>query len=101
MHVSNSPKSSSCGNLAPFQVSVQRKATKAWTFTDGSLIPKGNLVAVPQQSLMRDPTNYPNPMQFDPTRYLARDEDGRVRSIPRFTDVKWSFPYWGGHKRAW
>jgi len=80
---------------------MQRKVLQPYTFGDGSFIPKGNLVCVPQQALMRDSNNYPDPTKFDPTRYLVLDDDQTLRAMPRFTDVKMAFPYWGAPKRAW
>lgn len=82
-------------------MSLQRKVLHDYTLDDGSIIPKGNLFCVPQQAMMKDCKNYSDPMKFDPSRYLVRNENGSLRAVPKLTDVKWSFPYWGGSKRAW
>ncbi|KAH6669837.1 cytochrome P450 [Halenospora varia] len=81
-------------------LSLQRKVLHDYTLDDGSVIPKGNLFCVPQQAMMKDCRNYSDPMKFDPSRYLVRNENGSLRAVPKLTDVKWSFPYWGGSKRA-
>lgn len=36
-------------------------------------IEKGTSVVIPSISLQRDPKYYPNPMQFDPSRFLAEN----------------------------
>ncbi|CAG9988260.1 unnamed protein product [Clonostachys byssicola] len=74
-------------------LSIQRKAVKPFTFADGSHIPAGNLLAVPQEAILRDKRYYPNPGSFDPWRfYSPADSD---KAIVRFTDVNWKFPFWG------
>lgn len=69
-----------------------------YRFSDGVFLPAGNLVAVPQQAMMRDPKIYVDPDIFDPSRHLVAEDD---LAKTKLTDVKWSFPYWGGPKRAW
>lgn len=82
-------------------VSVQRKALKPFRFSDGSYVPKGNLVAVAQQELMRDARYYPNPTEFDGFRFVTpKGQDGNG-PITKFTDVGTSFPFWGSSRKAW
>ncbi|GLA89733.1 hypothetical protein AtubIFM56815_004221 [Aspergillus tubingensis] len=88
--------------LSPLDaLSIQRVALSPYTFADGTHVPTGNLVAVPQEAIMQDPEHYPDPKKFDPYRFLAVDEaDGSVRAFPKYTDVHWNYPFWGSAKKA-
>ncbi|KAL1961857.1 hypothetical protein VTN77DRAFT_981 [Rasamsonia byssochlamydoides] len=82
-------------------LSIQRMALVPFTFSDGTHVPAGNLLAVPQQAFMRDGRHYTDPERFDGFRFVAFDEDGgSLRSRPKFTDVSWTYPYWGSVKKA-
>ncbi|OOF93346.1 hypothetical protein ASPCADRAFT_516985 [Aspergillus carbonarius ITEM 5010] len=82
-------------------LTVQRMALAPYTFSDGTHVPAGNLVAVPQAAVMQDPRSYPDPMEFNPYRFVAVDgTDGSMRAFPKYTDVRWNHPYWGSAKRA-
>ncbi|KAL9122062.1 MAG: hypothetical protein Q9187_001387, partial [Circinaria calcarea] len=87
--------------LSPLDaLSVQRKALKAFRFSDGSYVPKGNLVAVAQQCLMKDPKYYHNPMEFNGFRFVNPKGEGGAEAITKFTDVGPSFPFWGASKKT-
>ncbi|KAI0975056.1 cytochrome P450 [Xylaria arbuscula] len=80
-------------------LSIQRKATKDFTFSDKSRIPAGNLVAVPQQAVMRDEKNYKNPDTFDPFRFMPSDH--HLDPVVNYTDVNWTYPFWGSPVQSW
>lgn len=80
-------------------VSVQRKALKPFTFSNGAHVPAGNLVAVPQQAVMRDEKNYRYPERFDAFRFYT-SKDSNVPAI-KYTDVSWEYPFWGSPSHPW
>ncbi|KAI1312961.1 cytochrome P450 [Xylaria venustula] len=84
----------------PDALAVQRKAVKPFTFSDGTHIPAGNLVAVPQQAVMRDPHYYVNPDTFDPYRFYSKEQTVSDEAVQRFTDVNMHFPYWGAPTKS-
>ncbi|KAK8075553.1 hypothetical protein PG997_010216 [Apiospora hydei] len=76
-------------------LSVQRKAIQPFTFSTGEHIPAGNLVAVPQQAIMRDENNYCDPETFDPFRFYTTDLS-TTEPVVKFTDSHcWKYPFWG------
>ena len=81
-------------------VSVQRKAVKPFKFSDGTYVPAGNLISVPQCAVMRDSKNYEHATSFDGFRFV-RIVDGEPKSLPKYTDVTWSYPFWGAPRKAW
>ena len=94
--------------LSPLDaLSTQRLARAPYSFSDnGPHVPAGNLLAVPQEAVMKDPLNYVDAEVFDGFRFVVSDgtadqEDAMPRACPKFTDVNWKYPYWGSEKRAW
>ncbi|KAB8238151.1 cytochrome P450 [Aspergillus alliaceus] len=82
-------------------LTMQRMALSPYTFADGTHVPAGNLVAVPQAAVMQDSRHYAEPTEFNAYRFVAVDEtDGTMRAFPKYTDVRWDYPYWGSSKRA-
>ncbi|RAL04538.1 cytochrome P450 [Aspergillus ibericus CBS 121593] len=82
-------------------LTVQRMTLTPYTFSDGTYVPAGNLVAIPQAAVMQDSRYYADPTEFNPYRFMAVDErDGSMRAFPKYTDIRWNFPYWGSAKRA-
>ncbi|KAF9237104.1 cytochrome P450 [Melanogaster broomeanus] len=58
-------------------VGMSRKAMKDFTFSDGTVIPKGTLVVVAAAATHHDDEHYENADIFDPFRFSnMRDEDG-------------------------
>jgi cytochrome P450 len=51
-------------------VSFQRKVLQPFALPDGSMIPAGNLIAVPQQAVLMDSAIYPAAEHFDPYRHF-------------------------------
>ena len=59
----------------PFSVS-QRTAVNDYTFSDGTMIPRGTMVAVALDSIHLNEKNYPDPLTFDPWRFFKlREQD--------------------------
>ncbi|KAL8687903.1 MAG: hypothetical protein Q9218_006052, partial [Villophora microphyllina] len=83
--------------LQPLQstVSINRKVMLPYTFSDGTHVPAGNTICVPQHALMRDAKNYDNPSEFDGYRFVAKDAAGKLASTSRFSHPSPLFPFWG------
>lgn len=79
-------------------ISVRRKVLEPFMFADGTTLLKGDVACVPLQAIMRDPSLYPQSLQFDPYRFI--DESGNG-SRARFTDATATYPLWGLGKRTW
>jgi hypothetical protein len=79
-------------------VNVQRKVVKPFIFSDGVHIPAGNLIAIPQREMMRDPCLYASPGIFDPYRFMPASEE---EAVTKYTDVKWSYTFWGSPHKPW
>lgn len=79
---------------------VQRKALKSFTFSDGSHIPAGNLVSVPQRVVMQDQESYPEPKSFNPYRYIKAETDEDAPKT-KYADVNWSYTFWGSPRKSW
>lgn len=82
-------------------LSIQRKVMKPFTFSSGEMIPKGNLIAVPQDALMKSPKYYNNPDTFDGFRFVLPEDRGREEPRMKYTDVSKGFPFWGASRKAW
>ena len=52
-----------------FLLTAERLATEDFSFSDGTFVPKGTTLAVPQLAVHRDANVYPDPTFFDPWRY--------------------------------
>ncbi|KAI4273321.1 MAG: hypothetical protein L6R38_006365 [Xanthoria sp. 2 TBL-2021] len=77
-------------------LSVQRKVLKDFTFSDGSHVPAGNVICVPQQAVMRDSKYYDRPDEFLPFRFANESGgDQGNGAIQKFTDLKPHFYLWG------
>jgi cytochrome P450 len=74
-------------------ISLRRKALKTFTFSDGTVVPKGSWVCVPQRAIQRDAAYYENPERFDGHRFIKQGS--------ALTDLDARFPFWGLGKRAW
>ncbi|CRG87276.1 Ent-kaurene oxidase [Talaromyces islandicus] len=73
-------------------ISLRRKALKTFKFSDGTVVPKGAWVCVPQRAVQRDAAYYENPEQFDGHRFVNQGS--------ALTDLDARFPFWGLGKRA-
>lgn len=72
-----------------------------FTFADGTYVPSGNWVCVPQQAIMLDENNYANANVFDGFRFVRNKDQDSPFSDSRFSHPSWSFPFWGSVKQAW
>ncbi|MCJ1424276.1 hypothetical protein MMC29_002163, partial [Sticta canariensis] len=82
-------------------LSVQRKVLRDFTFSDGSYVPAGNVICVPQQAVMRDARYYDRPNEFLPFRFVANQEEIDDVANQKFTDLKPHFYLWGAAKNPW
>lgn len=70
------------------------------TFSDGTTVPAGTFLGAPTTATHTDPSNYPDPSDFDPARFLEAAEDtGEKRTPQQFTATN---PSWiaFGHGRS-
>ena len=81
-------------------VSVQRKVLKDFTFADGTHVPAGNVICVPQQAVMRDSKYYDRPDDFLPFRF-AKEHGVGNDVTQKFTDLKPHFYLWGATAKPW
>ncbi|KAL8835942.1 MAG: hypothetical protein Q9176_006626 [Flavoplaca citrina] len=81
-------------------LSVQRKVLRDFTFADGTHVPAGNVICVPQQAIMRDSKYYDRPDDFLPFRF-AKEHGVGNDAIQRFTDLKPHFYLWGATAKPW
>jgi cytochrome P450 len=72
---------------------MQRKAMVPFEFSNGSIVPPGNLVAIPQREIMRDPARYSSPEAFNPYRFMAASPTTEV--VTKYTDMNWDYTFWG------
>jgi len=72
--ISQLPFLSACieetGRLHPVFIRPERVCNKDWTF-EGLSIPKGMQVIFPMAAIHRNPEYFPNPDQFEPSRFLG------------------------------
>ena len=78
-----------------------RKATKDFTFSDGTFIPKGTTLVVPSRSLHLNNEHYDNAHVFDPFRFSdMRDEEGEGTKH-HFVSTSPEYLPFGHGKHAW
>ncbi|KAL9637459.1 MAG: hypothetical protein Q9204_001880 [Flavoplaca sp. TL-2023a] len=75
----------------------QRKVLKDFTFADGTHVPVGNVICVPQQAVMRDPKYYDRPDDFIYIFRFAKERDVGNDATQKFTDLKPHFLFVGCH----
>ncbi|XP_037094220.1 probable cytochrome P450 6a14 [Pollicipes pollicipes] len=57
---------------------LERECTKDYTLPGTNVhLPKGTLVQIPVLVLHRDPDHYPDPLRFDPDRFLPEEREKR------------------------
>lgn len=78
---------------------MPRKVLYPFQFSDGTVVPTNNWIAVPQQAIMQDSVHYNDPSTFNPFRFL--NHDGKMKPDSRFSTPSFEFPFWGGTKRPW
>lgn len=77
-------------------VGVRRKVIRPYTFSDGSHVPTGNWVCIPQRAIQRDPALYERSTEFDGFRFIQDNSKAKA-----FIDIDSSFPFWGMGRSAW
>ena len=83
-------------------VSVQQMVLKDFKFSDGSYVPAGNVICVPQQAVMRDPKYYDRPDEFLLYRFVKYQNNGHDDgAIQKFTELKSHFYLWGTTAKPW
>lgn len=71
-------------------------------FSDGSIVPAGNVICVPQQAIMRDSKYYDRPNEFLTFRFVSEHVDGHDDdAIQKFRDLKPHFYLWGAGAKPW
>ncbi|KAI6152483.1 cytochrome P450 [Pisolithus tinctorius] len=80
--------------------SVQRKAMKDLTLSDGTFIPKGTYLSVPTYLMHRDSTVYENPGCFDPFRFSKLRVDGNESGRHQMVAVNQDYFPFGYGKHA-
>ncbi|KAF0294711.1 putative cytochrome P450 6a13 [Amphibalanus amphitrite] len=64
--------------LYPPAARIERLSSKEYTLPGTNVtIPKGTVVQMPIFTLHRDPDHYPDPMRFDPDRFLPEEKEKR------------------------
>lgn len=81
-------------------VAVQRKVLQPVTLPSGAYLPAGNLIAVPQQAVYQDASEFPEPLLFNPHRFRPRNQESD-EATKKFTDVSYTYLHWGSPRRAW
>ncbi|KAF8435729.1 cytochrome P450 [Boletus edulis BED1] len=80
--------------------SLSRKAVKDFTFSDGTFIPKGTLIAAATVSIHHNKDFYENPDVFEPFRFVGmHDEDGS-HSRHQYTSTSAEFLPFGHGRHA-
>ncbi|KAI1851834.1 hypothetical protein JX265_013191 [Neoarthrinium moseri] len=87
-------------------ISVRRKVISPFTFHDGSHVFPGDVACVPPQAVMTDERYYTDSMKFSPWRFIRDNTDGDPagkcsRSISKFTDTDFKYPFWGLGRHSW
>ncbi|KAF8128435.1 cytochrome P450 [Boletus edulis] len=78
---------------------LSRKALKDFTFSDGTFIPKGTLIAAATSSLHHDKNLYKNPDVFEPFRFAEMHEEDSNGPKHRLTSTSVKYlPF--GHGRT-
>ncbi|KAL9092031.1 MAG: hypothetical protein Q9159_001029 [Coniocarpon cinnabarinum] len=83
-----------------FKVTMDRKVMQPFTFSDGTHVPAGNVICVPEYSIMHDPANYRDPLAFDGFRFVDKSSTSAPTSRSRFSHPSATFPFWGSPRRS-
>lgn len=82
-------------------MSLQRKALKGFTLSDGTYIPKDTVTIAASKVVSADPANYANPDQFDGLRfYNPRHELPELQKISQFYSISKSHLHFGARRHA-
>ncbi|KAI5983079.1 cytochrome P450 [Pisolithus marmoratus] len=81
--------------------SVQRKAMKDLTLSDGTFIPKGTHLSILTSVIHHDSAVYEDPCVFDPFRFSRRRDDGIDNARYQMVGVTQDYLPFGYGKHAW
>jgi cytochrome P450 len=86
-------------------VGVRRKTIAPFTFSDGTHVPKGNWVCIPEHAIQHDPEYYSDPYSFNGFRFVPPDRNAEMKTEQAnhrvLTDIEFTLPMWGMGKSAW
>ena len=83
-------------------VTVFRQAMKDVVLVDGTVLPKGTLVAAPAFTMHHDEEKYPNAHEFDPFRFARmRGVDDQERTKYQLTTTSLDWVAFGHGRKAW
>lgn len=80
---------------------LTRKAIKDFTFSDGTLIPKGTRINAGLVALHHDDALYPKPEVFDPFRFADMDEEDGAGARHQFVATSPEYLSFGHGRHAW
>ena len=78
-----------------------RKAMVDYTFADGTFVPAGNSVGMPQCVTMLDENLWKNPNEFQGFRHVPDPSKAVPGGAHRFTHTGDDWPFWGSKRQAW
>ena len=70
-------------------------------FSDGTFIPKGTRIGVPNQSLQHEKKFYENPNVFQPFRFAEMHKEGNGESRVQLVSTSIEYLEFGHGKHAW
>jgi hypothetical protein len=82
-------------------VSIERKAMKDFTFSDGTFIPKGTTIGVATRCVHHDEKLYENANVFEPFRFSEIHEDDSESVKCQFVSTAIEYLAFGHGKNAW
>ena len=82
-------------------VNVTRRAMRDFTFSDGTVVPKGAYVFVAARATHLDEDNYPNPNEFQGFRFSEMREDEGESTKHQTVALGLDWVIFGGGKHAW
>ncbi|CAG8972748.1 hypothetical protein HYALB_00006839 [Hymenoscyphus albidus] len=84
-------------------ITLRRKATSKYTFSDGMKVEKGRTVYAPLRAMGRDLSHFHDPESFIGDRFLQsgnlKPKDSTKGS--EYTDITAKYPYWGYGIDSW
>lgn len=75
---------------------------RPYTFSDGTTVPVGAIVAVPTSAIHQDSEIYPDADEFRPWRFVDQDEESELSTGQQFTTTSpdWGEPTFSHNARA-
>ena len=74
---------------------------RQYTFSDGTVVPKGVSIVAPIRSIHHDETVYTNAERFDPLRFYNQGENGGEDSKQSAANTSLEFLHFGYGRHAW